>query len=180
MLSVFSKPKPKRIMFVLIAAFLTCSSNFGLLAANSPFGGVNLFWQDGKPLEISSDRLEFNSGLSTLVFTGQVKVIRKGFELKADKLKISADDNGRVTELNASGSVKLNHSDWKAYAGEVIYKRETNELVLKDSPLLIKGDNRLRGALIRFLIEEDRIVVESASTTFKLKGNTGKNTQKRK
>lgn len=142
-------------------------------AGESPisFSGIRLMWDAESPLELTADRMEFDSGGRSLRFTGRVKVNQAAFELLADSLNVTVDGKGRILDLVAEGGIQLIHQEWKATAGKLTYKHVQRSMVLSDNPRIASGENTVSGKIIRFHVDENRVVVESAAVNFLLPGD---------
>ncbi|MEO0453793.1 MAG: LptA/OstA family protein [Verrucomicrobiota bacterium] len=114
--------------------------------------------------EITSNTFRLDLSKSEGLFTGEVRVTDKKFNLESEELTVYFDEDNQVKRLVARGDVKI-------FQGEstTATSREA-EFILADSALKLTGDpvvtqdgSRITGTLITIYTDTDRMDVEGRS-----------------
>ncbi len=153
----------RKIRFVLLTAVFLAA--LPVLAKDPPppsAWGRLLFLDDSQPVKISSDRLEFDSDSESIHFSGNVWVRQPDLQLKADRLTVFSDSEGRILTLEAEGHLRVYHEKWEAKARRLRFDRERQMLHFTGEPQIRKGKQVIEGESIRFLMKERKIVVDKA------------------
>lgn len=148
-----------KYLFVLLIPVLA-NTAFANKSQNEVKG---LSWNENEPLNISSDTMEFVPDKNEIVFTGRVNIKQSTFVLTAEKMTVTKGREEFV--LNASGNVKIEHNEWYAQSDLLQYKSSDKVFVFSGNPLVKNKGNVVKGKLIRYYSESNRIVVDSPETT---------------
>ena len=112
------------------------------------------------PITITSDRLEIDKGVGHIVFSGNVAAM-EDFTLCSDELTLLYGISKEISELSASGNVRIFYKDRKAVAEKAIYDRDNRTVVLTGNPEVTQCSDTLRGDKITVKLDEDNAYVES-------------------
>ncbi|RMG18329.1 MAG: lipopolysaccharide transport periplasmic protein LptA [Deltaproteobacteria bacterium] len=126
-----------------------------LLPAAAPAGGGTL-----RPIDIDADTLVLQGKQSRAVFSGSVTVRRDDWTLTCDRLVVIYDESGHVTNLVATGSVKVVQGTRTLTAEEAHFDNQRELLTLKGKPTVVEGSNVLRGEVITYDLRRDEVRVE--------------------
>ncbi|WP_035104342.1 LptA/OstA family protein [Desulfohalovibrio reitneri] len=131
------------------------------------------------PTRITADNLQYSQDHDSVTFTGDVHVVRGEMRLWADKLTTYLDKKGgqgtagkgnaelasdaNITRIVALGNVRMEHEGREGYCGKAVYDVERGVLSMHDDPVVIDGQNKLQGEVIKFYAEENRSEVIGGS-----------------
>jgi lipopolysaccharide export system protein LptA len=113
------------------------------------------------PIDITADRLEFDYGKGLLKYEGNVRVDHAGARIKAQKLEVSFEPEGKRTlrKITARGDVEVTRGDESA-SGEVAeYDPTAATIVLSQNAKLGSGQNSLAGEKVLVYLNDKRAVV---------------------
>lgn len=113
------------------------------------------------PIDISADKLEFDYGKGLLKYEGNVRVDHAGAKIKAQKLEISFEPEGRrsLRKITARGGVEVTHGDESARGELAEYDPQAATIVLSQNARLGSGPNSLAGEKVLVYLNEKRAVV---------------------
>ena len=164
----------KKYILALLAALLLSSPAW---AAPLPGGDSDL------PVDVTADNMEYSADKKTVVFHGNVEAVRGEFKMWSDKLTLilkgkdsgeakkdskkssskSADAAGDLDRVIAEHNVRFKNGTQKGTAEKATFFAQKNILVLEGDPVLQDGENSIRGSVIRYVMNENRSVVEGSS-----------------
>lgn len=112
-----------------------------------PFGGFS--HDNSQPVEIASDSLAVDQSAGTASFIGNVVVGQGSLRLAADEIVVYYGDNsgatGRITRMEAEGSVTLTNGAEAAEAQLASYDVASGQVSMTGDVLLTQGGNALSG-----------------------------------
>jgi lipopolysaccharide export system protein LptA len=113
------------------------------------------------PIDISADKLEFDYGKGLLKYEGNVRVDHAGAKIKAQKLEISFEPEGKrsLRKITARGGVEVTHGDESARGELAEYDPAAATIVLSQNARLGSGPNSLAGEKVLVYLNEKRAVV---------------------
>lgn len=105
------------------------------------------------PIEITSDRANFNDKEGIAHYRGHVKMYQGAYTLQCDYLKIKRNKLNKIEQIMATGSpayfedkqVKPNNNAIKGYAEIIIYTPLNEKIILKNNAQLINDNNSIQG-----------------------------------
>ena len=131
------------------------------------------------PIRITSDRMEADQQARTIAFEGHVLVRQSDLTITSNRLKVTmaqetkggkavaqkhaigaADPAQRIDYIDFTGDVKVTQQDRVATAQEAIFMQKERKILLKGSPVVTKGQDRIQGKLITIYLKDNRCVVE--------------------
>lgn len=117
-------------------------------------------------MNISAQKMEILENEGIVAFSGNVYAVKDDLKLWCDKLYIyysqnSTSKNREIKKLVAIGRVIIEKGEWKAYAGKAVYFKDTETLVLEDSPKVWKGKTLIEGDIVKIYFNEERSEVIS-------------------
>ena len=121
------------------------------------------FGKSKDPIDITSDKLDFDQKKRLATFTGNVVARQAETSLEADTLKVVfAEPDQSLQEIIATGKeVVIKLQGKKAICRKMHYYAGERKIVLTGSPSLDDGKNIISGEEITFFIDEERSVVKS-------------------
>ncbi len=113
------------------------------------------------PIDISADKLEFDYGKGLLKYEGNVRVDHAGAKIKAQKLEISFEPEGKrsLRKITARGGVEVTHGDESARGELAEYDPGAATIVLSQNARLGSGPNSLAGEKVLVYLNDKRAVV---------------------
>ncbi len=154
----------------LLIALILCLSLVFLVSMTAPIGYAAgnpsqpaFFGKSKDPVDITSDKLDFDQKKRVAIFTGNVVAQQAETSLEADTLKvIFAEPDQTLSEIIATGKeVVIKLQGKKALCRKMHYYAGARKIVLTGSPSLDDGKNVISGEEITFFIDEERSVVKS-------------------
>ncbi len=121
------------------------------------------FGKSKDPIDITSDKLDFDQKKRLATFTGNVVARQAETSLEADTLKVVfTEQDQSLQEIIATGKeVVIKLQGKKAICRKMHYYAGERKIVLTGSPSLDDGKNIISGEEITFFIDEERSVVKS-------------------
>jgi lipopolysaccharide export system protein LptA len=152
---------------VLGIALAVASSSWaaGAPKAESPavpgFGDFSLTSKK-EPIEITSDRLDFDYKSRRTVFRGNVEVIQGDVHLQSDTLTVDysqVGDKQEIQAVNADGHVTITQGPKKASGMHAAFDQARRTVVLTGNAVLEEGSNQVNGDKIVVHPDESRMEV---------------------
>ena len=115
------------------------------------------------PTVATSDSMEFRYGdpaRRSARLAGRVVITDPEFELWCDAAVIGFDEQDQVKSINCSGRVHLKSAEADVRCGRANYWRPEARVLLEESPVVVRGEQTLRGDRITALLDEERVLVE--------------------
>jgi lipopolysaccharide export system protein LptA len=153
---------PIVIIFCLSLVYLWAMPvGIGFAAENS--SKPVFFGKSKDPVDITSDKLDFDQKKNIATFTGNVIARQAETSLEADTLKIFfAESDQSLQEIIATGKkVVIKLQGKKAFCKKMHYYAVERKIVLTGNPSLDDGKNVISGEEITFFLDEERSVVKS-------------------
>jgi len=160
---------------VAVAMLLLLCSWGGLsLAAETP--DEEMSPRGGNATEITATSVRYSHQTTTVVFTGDVQVVRSDFQLWCNRLTVhlrrqaarSLDSDDRqdggsmgqdlsqqFEKIVAEGEVRITMGDREATGQRAVYEAASNTLTLQGNVILQEGQNRIQGQKVTFSIDEN-------------------------
>ena len=110
---------------------------------------------------ITSDQLAFDYEARRGLFEKNVKVRNSSINMDADKIVILFSDENTLTNMVATGSVRITQTDRVATCATAVCSVVEGRMVLSGSPEIKRGEEVIRGEVIT-------IVRDAAKRTFKV------------
>jgi len=123
----------------------------------------------GKPIFITSDRMEADRKKSIITYSGRVVAVQGDMTMNSANLSASySEDMKKVKEIIAEGNVRIVQGDREATGAKSVFNGDAQTITLTGSPAVVKqGNNEVSGSRIVFYIEEDRAIAEGGSERVK-------------
>jgi lipopolysaccharide export system protein LptA len=160
------------LWIVLVLASGVCAA--GAPKAESPavpgFGDFGLTSKK-EPIEITSDRLDFDYKNRRTVFRGNVEVVQGEVHLLSDVLTVDykqVGDKQEVEAVNADGHVTITQGPKKATGTHAVFDQSTRTVVLTGNAMLEEGSNQVNGDKIVVHPDEARMEVISENRRVKV------------
>jgi lipopolysaccharide export system protein LptA len=113
------------------------------------------------PIDITADRLEFDYGKGLLKYEGNVRVDHAGAKIKAEKLEVSFEPEGKrsLRKITARGNVEVTRGDESAQGEVAEYDPAAATIVLSQNAKLGSGANSVAGEKVMVYLNDKRAVV---------------------
>jgi len=113
-----------------------------------------------RPIEITADRLQADSGNGSVSFEGNVVAVQADVTLRSDRLVAEySKAAGAVEKVTADGNVRIVQPGREATGARAVLYNLEQRIVLSGDVSLREGENRLRGETVTILLRENRSVV---------------------
>lgn len=165
-------PKPRAGKFLRIAAVIclfTLIPLAGAMAADAaPAPGAS----KGNSTRIVSEKMTYDANKNHVVFEGNVHVTRPTMEIWSDILTVVMDDSGKknasssASSLGVSGgkvdriiaerNVRIKQENKSGTCGKATYFVNAGKITMEQNPVLVDGDNRIRGRIINYFTESGK------------------------
>ncbi|ANB33154.1 LptA/OstA family protein [Rhodovulum sulfidophilum] len=146
-----------------LALVLTIPAGAGAQGAEIAFGSLN--HDSSLPVEVTAESLSVDQGDGTAVFTGDVVVGQGQMRLAAGRMLVvygaGGAGGGRISRLEASGSVVLTLDAEAAEADKAVYDIGAATIVMTGNVLLTQDGNAIEG---------QRLVVDLTRGTGSMEG----------
>lgn len=135
-----------------------------VLAAGEPFQlGKGSLGKGTTVITASAMEFDYNSWLaifeSTPGSTEQVVVTDPEFILKANRMIIRFEGTNDVQRVDCIGNVDMTREDLRARCGHAIFTREDGRVLLQESPVVMKGEQKIAGEQICIWLNDKRVQV---------------------
>jgi lipopolysaccharide export system protein LptA len=172
----------------MVTAFLCC-----LAAGLSP--AAPEAWAAAAPkggsTRITSEKMTYDSTKNQVVFEGKVHVVRPSMEIWSDLLTIFLDNSGKkaapgsdgaafgmeggkVERLIAERNVLIKQENKSGSCGRATYFVNQGKIEMEQNPVLMDGDNRIRGRVINYYTETGKSeVLGNVDVQFTTEDNKG-------
>ena len=152
----------------LVVALLLYPAGPVARAADDPDRGqgtvaAGLFADKDTPLEITADRMEMQRKQSTIVYKGNVLVVRDGVRIASDSLLARYDAKGGVlTSVVAEGKVRVSHGGREMTGDKAVFDGVKETITVSGNTVVRDGNSSISGSRITIFVREDRSVVENS------------------
>ena len=148
---------------VCLSLVFLCATQAGVSAAEKASQKPVFFSKSKDPIDITSDKLDFDQKKHIATFTGNVVARQAETSLEADTLKVVfAEPDQSLQEIIATGKeVVIKLQGKKAICRKMHYHAGKRKIVLTGSPSLDDGKNIISGEEITVFLDEERSVVKS-------------------
>jgi lipopolysaccharide export system protein LptA len=158
------------IVFVLASGVCAAGAPKAESPAMPGFGDFGLTSKKD-PIEITSDRLDFDYKSRRTVFRGNVEVVQGEVHLLSDVLTIDykqVGDKQEIEAVNADGHVTITQGPKKATGTHAVFDQATRTVVLTGNAVLEEGSNQVNGDKIVVHPDESRMEVISENRRVKV------------
>lgn len=149
-----------------------CFTVFLCIAATMPsFSGAAA--PKGGNTRILSEKMTYDSVKNHVVFEGKVHVTRPDMEIWSETLtlvleasekkassgtgnSLGVEGGGKVERIIAEKNVRIKQDNKVGTCGEATYFINAGKIVMKYNPVLVDGDNRIKGRVIEYYTETGR------------------------
>ena len=161
------KNRDKKYLQIVITLCLSlvflCAAQVGVSVAAQDSQKPVFFGKSKDPVDITSDKLDFDQKKNIATFTGNVIARQAETSLEAETLKVFfAESDQSLREIIATGKkVVIKFQGKEALCKKMHYHAGDRKIVLTGNPSLDDGKNIISGEEITFFIDEERSVVKS-------------------
>ncbi len=109
---------------------------------------------------VTSESLTFDYQNFVASFLDNVRVADPEFTLRADAMNVTFKNSNDVERVALSGNVKLDKDDIEARCGYALYTKGNGQVLMEQSPVVVRDGNRIVGDKMSVWIHEERVLVE--------------------
>jgi lipopolysaccharide export system protein LptA len=148
----------------LAAVIILCGGLALAQDAKIAFGGLK---QDTTlPVEVAAEQFSVNNADGTAVFSGGVTVTQGEMTLTAAEVRVTYNTKGNaISQLVASGGVKITNLGDAAEAGGATYTIDDGKIVLTGNVRLTQGPAAMTGQKLTINLKDGSGVMEGGVTT---------------
>jgi lipopolysaccharide export system protein LptA len=144
---------------IVIALSLVVGTAASGQGSSVPFGTTPV--DSSQPVEVSAEQLSVDQTSGMAVFTGSVVVIQGSLRMSADRMVVhyaeaEGDGQGRISQLDAEGSVTVTNGEEAAEADTATYDVADGIVVMGGDVLLTQGQNALSSETLRIDLSTGR------------------------
>jgi len=163
------KNTPKSCLLAVLILGLAAASLPAQTPAKPSAPAINAGPEGGT--QVLSDTFRLNLEKKEGVFSGNVKVTDKTFNMESEELVVYFAADNKLERLVARGNVKIKAgSDRSSTSREAEYIVAEKKIKLTGDPVVLQDQNRITGTVITMFPESDRMDVDGRSkVTFFLK-----------
>ena len=124
---------------------------------------------DATTLDVSSERMSFDSKTHIFIFEEKVRVLRCAMTILCDRLQVVNDTSEKSIErIIATGNVRFQQGNHSAVAERADYFESEQKLVLTGNPRVwdTQEHNELTGEEIVVLLQTEKVFVKQARVLF--------------
>lgn len=124
-----------------------------------------------EPIQVVSERLDFDYNRRRTVFRGNVEVTQGDIQLVSDILTVDyaqVGDQNQMREVTADGHVVITQGARKAAGDRAVYDQASRTLVLTGNAVLTEGSNQVNGDTIVVYPDESRMEVKGENRRVKV------------
>ncbi len=131
----------------------------------------------GGPISITSEKMTFKNLEDKILFEGSVVIKQEGVTINADRAEVflsesdhsdssltGGNESRAVTQVITTGNVRIAQGRQNAKAEKGVYKKGEEVIVLTGHPEVWDDGFRVKGSVITFFIEEERIKVSESQS----------------
>jgi len=164
----------KTALLSLVFGFIYVFPSFFLTSA--VFAEKNKGKKQSEAIRITSEKMEVRDQKGTVVFKGNVVAKKGNLTIYSDVLEVfyvkksgkpssaSGDARGKrkLQKIVARGHLRIVQGKRRATAGEAIYYKPQEKIVLLKDARIWDGSNTIKGDKVTLFVNENRSVVESS------------------
>ena len=126
----------------------------------------------GSKTRITSEKMTYDANKNQVAFEGKVHVAHTTLEIWSDVLTVILDDSGKksasssqktlgvgggkVDRIIAEKNVRIQQDNKSGTCGKATYYVNAGKIVMEHSPVIVDGDNRIKGRVINYFTESGR------------------------
>lgn len=137
---------------------------------SGPFGDFT-FTSRKEPIQVTSDRLDFDYKNRRTIFRGGVEVVQGDIRLSSDTLTVvyaEVEKQQQLREVVAEGGVTITQGARKATGDRAVFDQSNRTLVLTGRAMLEEGSNQVNGDTIVVYPDESRMQIKGENSRVKL------------
>lgn len=160
----------RRLAFALVLLASAAAAEDAKSAAPGGFGDFS-FTSRKDPIQVTSEKLDFDYKSRRTVFRGKVQVVQADVHLTCDTFTVDYEQQGEQQTLkavNADGNVTILQGARKATGDHAVFDQSTRTLVLTGRPALEDGLNQVKGDKIIVYPDESRMEVSGDNSRVKV------------
>lgn len=120
------------------------------------------FFEEKKPIDIISDSMEGMEKEKYVIFKGNVVAKQGELFIYCDSIEAYMNqESNEIEKAYAKGNVKIVKGDRISTCKEAIFDNKNGIITLKGDVVVFSGQDKLTGDVIKYYINEERVVVES-------------------
>lgn len=155
-----------KLCLAVIVLLPAISSVGGVAEDGSRDGGPNrggLLGDDDTAVVITADSMELQRRTNTIIYKGNVVVVRDDVEIVSDVLFARYDARGRgLRSVVAEGAVRVRHGGRELTGDKAVFDGLAETVTVSGNSTVRDGNNSISGDRITIYMKEDRSVVENS------------------
>ena len=157
----------KVLFFLAVAVILHAMGSPAWAAEGGPQSGRpaadGIFGDKDTPLVITADSMELQRKTNTIIYKGNVLVVRDDVKIASDALLARYDaKGGGLRSVVAEGTVRVRHAGREMTGDKAVFDGAEETIVVSGNTTVRDGSNSISGDRITVFMKEDRILVENS------------------
>ena len=150
-----------------VVVLLQAISSAGGAAEGGPQGGEpnsgGLFGDTDTAIVITADSMELQRKTNTIIYKGNVLVVRDDIKIASDVLFARYDPKGGgLKSVVAEGTVRVRHGGREMTGDKAVFDGSEEIITVSGNTTVRDGNNSISGDRITVYLKEDRSVVENS------------------
>lgn len=150
------------LLYIIIPLFFNTHA-----LANTLYSDKNV------PIKVNSNDMVYSLDKNTVIFTGNVIVVRGEFVMTSDRMKVFITDSkkdakvstqasdttassNKIDRIEAYGNVEFDYGTQSGSSENAVYEAKISLLTLNGNPIVRDNDNFIKGTVIKYYMNERR------------------------
>ncbi len=126
-------------------------------------GSRGLFADTDTPIVITADSMELQRKTNTIIYKGNVLVVRDDVKITSDVLSARYDArDGGLRGVVAEGTVRVRDGRREMTGDKAVFDGPEETIIVSGNTTVRDGNNSISGDRVTIFVKEDRIVVENS------------------
>ena len=122
-----------------------------------------LFADTETPIEITADSMELQRKTNTIIYKGNVLVVRDDVKITSDVLSARYDaKDGGLRSVVAEGTVRVRDGGREMTGDKAVFDGPEETITVSGNTTVRDGNNSISGDRVTIYVKEDRILVENS------------------
>lgn len=162
-----AKVGSKVLFVVAVVVILHAMGSSAGAAEGGAQGGrpasAGFFGDKDTPLVITADSMEIQRKTNTIIYNGNVLVVRGDVKIASDALLARYDaKGGGLRSVVAEGTVRVRHAGREMTGDKAVFDGAEETIVVSGNTTVQDGNNSISGDRITVFMKEDRVLVENS------------------
>ena len=155
------KPLLAAILLVPVVGLAAWAAEGGPRSAEP--GTPGLFADTDTPIVITADSMELQRKTNTIIYKGNVLVVRDDVKITSDVLSARYDaKDGGLRSVVAEGTVRVRDGRREMTGDKAVFDGPEETITVSGNTTVRDGNNSISGDRVTIYVKEDRVLVENS------------------